>query len=342
MPWPTRNSPVQSSPSRPSASSRSSIDARRPSPRPQAPARRRIRRGRSRRENLHAAQRSSACRRGGSGRGSSSSITCCGKATTSTSHGAWRSTKSTVGEKKRDCRRQRGEEPSTIRSASMLARAVDDRAPDRARADGRATTSTPSSSPSSARLRERASARASVLGIGASSGRSSGTRINVQRLDRARRARRELDRRGDHLLADDPELHRHQDAAEVRHDDKRLLVRRRSRARSAPRRASGGPRRRRRARARARRGRRSARRGAWRARAIQIAKVRIGADDRGERDLGAAERDVERRAVRPRQVGLDDPQPDHRELRGREREQHAEREDAREERDLVRDEGAAR
>src|SRR5213078_2664200 len=46
----------------------------------------------------------------------SSSITPSGKATTSTSQGALRRTYSTVGEKKRDCLRQRGAEPSTIRS----------------------------------------------------------------------------------------------------------------------------------------------------------------------------------------------------------------------------------
>ena len=43
-------------------------------------------------------------------------MTPSGKATTSTSQGAFRSTYSTVGEKNRDCRRQRGAEPTTIRS----------------------------------------------------------------------------------------------------------------------------------------------------------------------------------------------------------------------------------
>src|SRR4029450_7495586 len=40
-----------------------------------------------------------------------------GNATTSTSHGALRRTKSTVGEKKRDCRRHLGDDPMTMRSA---------------------------------------------------------------------------------------------------------------------------------------------------------------------------------------------------------------------------------
>ena len=72
---------------------------------------------------------------------------------------------------------------------------------------------------------------------------------------------------------------------------------------------------------------------------IQIAKVSDRADDRGQRDLGAAGIvTLSGVAVGPRQVGLGDAEPDHRELRRGEREQHAEREDAREEGDVVRDE----
>ena len=58
-------------------------------------------------------------------------------------------------------------------------------------------------------------------------------------------------------------------------------------------------------------------------------------DDRRNRDLGAADRDVERRPVRPRQVGRRHPQLDHGDLGRGEREQDAEREHAREERDVV-------
>src|SRR5207253_1073640 len=49
----------------------------------------------------------------------SSSITPSGTATTSTPSGAFRSTYSTVGEKKRDWRRHLGAEPRTIRSAPL-------------------------------------------------------------------------------------------------------------------------------------------------------------------------------------------------------------------------------
>jgi hypothetical protein len=56
---------------------------------------------------------------------------------------------------------------------------------------------------------------------------------------------------------------------------------------------------------------------------IHTAKVRL------------ADADVERRAERPRQVGLGDTQLDHRELRGGEREEDAEREEARERCDVV-------
>ena len=47
------------------------------------------------------------------------------------------------------------------------------------------------------------------------------------RLDARAVLTRELDRGRDHLLADDPELHRHEDAAEVRHGHRLQLVRRR-------------------------------------------------------------------------------------------------------------------
>ena len=60
------------------------------------------------------------------------------------------------------------------------------------------------------------------------------------------------------------------------------------------------------------------------------------ADDRGQRESAAPPtQHVERHAIRARQVGLADPQPDHRELGGGEGDQHAEREQAGEERDVV-------
>ena len=123
MPCPTWNSPAQSSPRRPSASSRSSITvtsqpAARRSSATELPTR-------PHPMTMTFTATSVAQRRlsqppdGAQVTASSSSSTRCGKATISTSHGACRSTKSTVGEKKRDCRRQRGEEPSTIRSAPV-------------------------------------------------------------------------------------------------------------------------------------------------------------------------------------------------------------------------------
>ena len=129
MPWPTWNSPVQSSPSRPSASSRSSITTDLPAGRAQLERDGAADAAASDDEYFHARQRSSVVARCRHPRSAlprsapsmsscrSSSSTRCGNATISTSQGAWRRTKSTVGEKKRDCRRQRGEEPRTIRSA---------------------------------------------------------------------------------------------------------------------------------------------------------------------------------------------------------------------------------
>ena len=76
--------------------------------------------------------------------------------------GAWRSTKSTVGEKNRDWRRQRGAEPSTIRSASDSRARSTIACADRARPDGRRLPpSTPCSAPSSFASASEASARSS-------------------------------------------------------------------------------------------------------------------------------------------------------------------------------------
>ena len=103
-----------------------------------------------------------------------------GNATTSTSHGACLSTWSTVGEKNRDCRRQRGEEPSTIRSAPRRAASSTIAWPiERARTVS-ACTSTPCSSPSARASASDASARAATsAGSAPSSANSRGTRTTV-------------------------------------------------------------------------------------------------------------------------------------------------------------------
>ena len=64
------------------------------------------------------------------------------------------------------------------------------------------------------------------------------------------------------------------------------------------------------------------------------------AEDGRQRDDGAAETDAERDAERAPRVGLRHAEADHRELRGGEREQHPEAEEAREERHLARERGA--
>ena len=141
-----------------------------------------------------------------------------GKATTSTSQGALRRTWSTVGEKKRDWRRQRGDEPSTIRSAPRFV-----------------ASSTIAWPMSRALTISRDDLDPVVLaecvGLGE---RRVGARLNVRRepgaveRERARHAhdedrlhRRlallgERDRGRHHLLADVPDLHRHEDLLERR------------------------------------------------------------------------------------------------------------------------------
>src|SRR5207248_10839699 len=106
-----------------------------------------------------------------------SSSTPCGKATTSTSADALRRTYSTVGEKKRDCRRQRGDEPSTIRSAPVSSAAFTTASPMFLARMERPSTSTPRSAPRAAASASDAAARSSSSNISASSGWSSGTRI---------------------------------------------------------------------------------------------------------------------------------------------------------------------
>ena len=58
-------------------------------------------------------------------------------------------------------------------------------------------------------------------------------------------------------------------------------------------------------------------------------------DDGGDRDVRAADADVPGHAVRPVQLRRREAKPDHRELRGGEREQDAEAEERGEEGDLV-------
>ena len=106
----------------------------------------------------------------------------------------------------------------------------------------------------------------------------------------------QLDRRCEHLLADDAELHRHEDPAEVRHVLEVLLVRRHDALGQAlavrtadgdeDDEADGEPRRAGVSRPRV-----------GRDRDDPDGEGEEGADDRGHRDLGAADVDVERRPV---------------------------------------------
>ena len=103
MPWPTTKPPRQPGSSRTSASSLSSttVTSQPSAARPFATAE-------PTRPQPMTTAFTAACT------SSYSSNTPSGNATTRTSHGARRRTKSTVGEKKRDWRLQRGDEPSTI------------------------------------------------------------------------------------------------------------------------------------------------------------------------------------------------------------------------------------
>ena len=160
---------------------------------------------------------------------------------------------------------------------------------------------------------------------------------HVQRLHLRRVLGRELDRRREHLLTDDPELHRHEDALEGDRRLDRVLVRGRDllhqplavglphrdeddEAEREPRRPC------------------VARGGMRRERDDEDRERRHRADDRGKRDVGLPDPDIERSAVRALQGRLVDAQLDHRELRCGEGEQDAEREERREERDVVAEE----
>ena len=147
-----------------------------------------------------------------------SSNTPSGNATTSTSHGARRRTKSTVGEKNRDCRRQRGDEPSDdevgVPRASPRRRS---RARSSARAPRPSVTSTPCSSRAAcASSSDASTARGDVRRQLALEREAPRHADDGDRLDLGAALLRERDRRRDHLLADVPELHRHEDPAELR------------------------------------------------------------------------------------------------------------------------------
>ena len=159
IPWPTTKPPAQSSPSRPSASSfsstavtsqpsRSSWSATCEPTRPQpmtiafmrlSVAQRLVRR------------RPPRARPAGRRRPAPRRAPCAGRSRPS-------------GEKKRDCRRQRGAEPSTIRSAPR-SRRPRRRSPRRSSGRGRSrpATSTPWSAPSSRASASDAAARSSSL-----------------------------------------------------------------------------------------------------------------------------------------------------------------------------------
>ena len=144
----------------------------------------------------------------------------------------------------------------------------------------------------------------------------------------------EPDRRCEHLLADDPELHRHEDAVEGDGRLEVVLVGRDDllhqplavcaahgdvddEAAEQPDRPG------------------VARGGVRRERDHEDDPGRDRADDRRERDLRAADADVQRHAIGPLERGLVDPKLDHSQLGGGEREQHAEGEERGEEGDVV-------
>ena len=161
---------------------------------------------------------------------------------------------------------------------------------------------------------------------------------HVDRLDDDVAGLGQPDGRRDHLLADLAELHRHEDPREARLGEL-LLVRRddvleQARAAAAAHHhvhdeARSEP--------------------CWAA--VARAEMRHQRDDEDrrrakraedgrQREDGAAETDAERDAERAPRVGLRHAEPDHRELRGGEGEQHPEAEEAREERHLARERGA--
>ena len=257
-----------------------------------------------------------------------------GKATTRTSHGAWRRTWSTVGEKNRDCRRQRGDEPSTIRSAPLERASSTMACPIERATTVRVTISTPFSSPSARASASDSSARSSHV-----------RRQRALEREGARHAHdedglhgrltllRERDRRRDHLLADVPELHRHEHlpvggARRQRRDGIDVVE-------NASPRGAVGRRSRRRARARARPGP-AYRAPGWVTRAsTQTAKVSGAPINAGKREQHASDSQLGPRPERPLEIGLGLTQADHGELRSREREEHAEGVQAREERRVV-------
>ena len=205
MPWPTTKPPLPAAPSRTSASSFSSThrdvpalggeplgDRGADAPAPDD-------------DGLHGA------------RTAYSSKTPSGNATTSTSQGAWRRTKSTVGEKKRDCRRQRGDEPRTIRSAPRARASSTIAWPiERARTTSRADLDAVILAEQPRLVERRVDRAATSAGSSPSSSNLRGTRTTVIASIVGAALLRERDRRRDHLLADVAELHRHEDPLELR------------------------------------------------------------------------------------------------------------------------------
>src|SRR5581483_6111743 len=110
----------------------------------------------------------------------------------------------TVGEKKRDWRRQRGDDPRTMRSTPSCRAASTIASPIERARTVLPTTTTPWSAPSAA-----ASAMEAA---------------DVERLDSRPSLLCELDRGGDHLLADLTEFHRDEDLREHRLRREHLLV----------------------------------------------------------------------------------------------------------------------
>ena len=117
--------------------------------------------------------------------------------------------------RRRDWRRQRGEEPRTIRSEPRSTACSTIARPSERARTVTGSTRTPFSSPSSTRLRERGGRLLLELESGASSSWSSGTTITKSASTRALALLRQRDRGRHHLLADRPELHRHEHAPEL-------------------------------------------------------------------------------------------------------------------------------
>ena len=218
----------------------------------------------------------------------------------------------------------------TIRSVPSPPRLLDDRLAQRAGADDR-PVDLQLVLGGAARRSRRARRRGVLLlaVISASSGRSSGTLQHVEDADRRGALLGEPHRGREHLLADRAQLERHEDplvlalelgdeigaAGRPARAGSRGEPAHARRTRSRPRPATSAP--------------RSAPRRAWRSRRSR-ARARAGPRSLRQRERDTADRHVERRAEGARELRLRAAQPQHRHLRGEEREQHAEAVEARE------------